>query len=190
MMHTERKCQGRSTRQGSLHTQRTAGGIYCRRQARMDRGRKQKGGIHLQCSVRQGTDENGRRGKDGIHKLLPRRNYEAHCDSSGTEERLYVGGDCYEAPALLVHVLCHTFKRKHRMKPAKLTFMKTLAMFFYNIKFCKAQSWVNFRNILYLSHILVGEIPPFWLPNLICGGIPKDTKKATNSQHFVYELVG
>ncbi|MBM6714711.1 hypothetical protein H6A36_13210 [Phocaeicola coprocola] len=29
-------------------------------------------------------------------------NYEAHCDSSGTEERLYVGGDCYEAPALLV----------------------------------------------------------------------------------------
>lgn len=29
-------------------------------------------------------------------------NYEVHCDSSGTEERLYVGGDCYEAPALLV----------------------------------------------------------------------------------------
>ena len=29
-------------------------------------------------------------------------NYEAHCDSSGTEERLYVGGDCYEAPAILV----------------------------------------------------------------------------------------
>ena len=29
-------------------------------------------------------------------------NYEAHCDSSGTEERLFVGGDCYEAPALLV----------------------------------------------------------------------------------------
>lgn len=29
-------------------------------------------------------------------------NYEAHCDSSGTEERLYVGGDCYEALALLV----------------------------------------------------------------------------------------
>ncbi len=29
-------------------------------------------------------------------------NYEAHCDSSGTEERLYVGGDCYEAPALFV----------------------------------------------------------------------------------------
>ena len=88
------------------------------------------------------------------------------------------------------HGLCHTLKRKHRMKPAKLTLMKTLAIFFYNIKFCKAQSWVNFRNILYLSHILVGEFPPFWLPNLICGGIPKDTKKPTNSQHFVYELVG
>ena len=29
-------------------------------------------------------------------------NYEAHCDSSGTEERLYVGGDYYEAPAILV----------------------------------------------------------------------------------------
>ena len=29
-------------------------------------------------------------------------NYEVHCDSSGTEERLYVGGDCYEAPALFV----------------------------------------------------------------------------------------
>ena len=88
------------------------------------------------------------------------------------------------------HGLCHTLKRKHRMKPAKLTLMKTLAIFFYNIKFCKAQSRVNFRNILYLSHIFVGEFPPFWIPNLICGGIPKDTKKPTNSQHFVYELVG
>ena len=29
-------------------------------------------------------------------------NYEVHCDSSGTEERLYVGGGCYEAPALFV----------------------------------------------------------------------------------------
>ena len=36
----------------------------------------------------------------------------------------------------------------------------------------------------------VGKFPPFWLPNLICGGIPKDTKKPTNSQHFMYELVG
>ena len=84
----------------------------------------------------------------------------------------------------------HMLKRKDRMKSAKLTLMKTLAIFFQNIKFCKAQNWVNFRNILYLSHILVGEFPPFWLPNLIFGGIPKDTKKPTNSKGFVYELVG
>jgi hypothetical protein len=32
--------------------------------------------------------------------------------------------------------------------------------------------------------------PPFWLPNLIFGGISKDTKKPTNSQYIVYELVG
>ena len=76
------------------------------------------------------------------------------------------------------------------MKPAKLTFFKTLAIFFQNIKFCEAQSRVNFRNILYLSHILVGKFPPFWLSNLIFGGIPKDTKKPANSQYFVYELVG
>ena len=67
------------------------------------------------------------------------------------------------------HNLCHTLKREHRMKSAKLTLMKTLAIFFYNIKFCKAQSRVNFRNILYLSHIFVGEFPPFWLLNLIWG---------------------
>ena len=66
----------------------------------------------------------------------------------------------------------------------------TAYIFFYNIKFCKAESRVNFRNILYLSHIFVGEFPPFWIPNLICGGIPKDTKKPANSQYFVYELVG
>ena len=76
------------------------------------------------------------------------------------------------------------------MKPAKLTLMKTLAVFFQNIKFCKAQSRVNFRNILYLSHILVWEFPPFWLPNLKFGEMPKDTKKPTNSQCFMYELVG
>ena len=39
---------------------------------------------------------------------------------------------------------CHTLKRKHRVKPAKLTLVKTLAVFFQNIKFCKAQSRVNF----------------------------------------------
>ena len=50
---------------------------------------------------------------------------------------------------------CHAFKREHWVKPAKLTLIKTFAVFFQNIKFCKAQSWVNFGNILYLSHILV-----------------------------------
>ena len=54
----------------------------------------------------------------------------------------------------------HTLKRKDRMKSAKLTLMKTLAIFFQNIKFCKAQNWVNFRNILYLSHILRWGISP------------------------------
>ena len=39
---------------------------------------------------------------------------------------------------------CHTFKRKDRMKLAKLTLIKTLAVFFQNIKFCKTQSRVNF----------------------------------------------
>ncbi|RGR89154.1 hypothetical protein DWY20_14275 [Phocaeicola coprocola] len=68
--------------------------------------------------------------------------------------------------------------------------IKTLAIFFQNIKFCKAQSRVNFRNILYLSHILVWIFPPFGLPNLIFGGIPKDTKKPTNLQNIMYELVG
>ena len=90
----------------------------------------------------------------------------------------------------LVHGRPRLLNLKDRMKSAKLTLMKTLAIFFQNIKFCKAQNWVNFRNILYLSHILVGEFPPFWLPNLIFGGIPKDTKKPTNSKGFVYELVG
>ena len=41
-------------------------------------------------------------GKTVYTKYYLGGNYEAHCDSSGTEERLYVGGDCYEAPALLV----------------------------------------------------------------------------------------
>lgn len=44
--------------------------------------------------------------------------------------------------------------------------MKTLMVFLQNIKFCKAQSMMNFRNILYLSHILGGAFPQFWLPNL------------------------
>ena len=55
------------------------------------------------------------------------------------------------------------------MKPAKLTLIKTLATFFQNIKFCKAQSWVNFRNILYFSHIFLGGFPPFWPSTLIFG---------------------
>ena len=41
-------------------------------------------------------------GKTVYTRYYPGGNYEAHCNSSGTEERLYVGGDCYEALALLV----------------------------------------------------------------------------------------
>ena len=47
----------------------------------------------------------------------------------------------------------HTLKWKDLMRPAKPTFIETLAAFFQNIKnikFCKAQSRVNFRNILIL----------------------------------------
>ena len=32
---------------------------------------------------------------------------------------------------------------------------------------------------------VVWIFPPFWPSNLIFGGIPKDTKKPTNSQYFV-----
>ena len=42
------------------------------------------------------------------------------------------------------HSLCHTLKRKYRMKPAKLTLIKTFTVSFQNIKFCKPQSRVNF----------------------------------------------
>jgi len=88
-----------------------------------------------------------------------------------------------QAPVRQAGGFCHTFKRKDRMKLAKLTLIKTLAVFFQNIKFCKTQSRVNFWNIHYLCHILLVWIfPPFWPSNLIFGGIPKDTKKPTNSQ--------
>ena len=87
-------------------------------------------------------------------------------------------------------MLSVSYTHLYGMKPAKLTLLKTFAVFFQNIKFCEAQSWVNFEDILYLSHILVGEFAPFCSSNLICGGIPKDTKKSANSQYFVYEIVG
>ena len=48
------------------------------------------------------------------------------------------------APVRQAGGFCHTFKRKDRMKLAKLTLIKTLAVFFQNIKFCKTQSRVNF----------------------------------------------
>ena len=38
------------------------------------------------------------------------------------------------------HGFCHKFKREHWMKSAKLTLIKTHAIFFQNIKFCKAQT--------------------------------------------------
>ena len=49
-----------------------------------------------------------------------------------------------QAPGRQACGFCHTFKRKDRMKLAKLTLIKTLAVFFQNIKFCKTQSRVNF----------------------------------------------
>ena len=94
----------------------------------------------------------------------------------------------------LYHLYCH-FSMFSRILFSNtsvwyVVIKKTLAVFFQNIKFCKAPNTVNFRNILYLNHFFVGEFPPFWPSNLISGEIPKDTKKTTNSQHFVYELVG
>ena len=74
--------------------------------------------------------------------------------------------------------------------PAKPSLIKTIAIFFQNIKFCKTQNRLKSRNILYISHIFVRGFLPFWLSNLIFGGIPKDTKKPSDSQRFVYELVG
>ena len=104
--------------------------------------------------------------------------------------QLLVGESTAQVPVRQACGFCHIIKRKQRMKPTKLTLMKTLAIVFQNIKFWKTQSRVNSWNILYLHHILVWIFPPFWPSNLIFGGIPKDTKKPTNSQYFVYELVG
>ena len=39
---------------------------------------------------------------------------------------------------------CYTVKQKHGVKPAKLTLIKTIMIFFQNIKFCKTQSGVDF----------------------------------------------
>lgn len=99
----------------------------------------------------------------------------------------YLCGRTETIPPLLVglwkaYLFNYTLKRKHRMKAAKFTLMKTLTIFFQNIEFCKAQSRMNFWNLLYLRHILVGIFPPFWQSNRIFGGISKDTKKPINSQ--------
>ena len=48
-----------------------------------------------------------------------------------------------QAPVRQACGFCHKFKRKDRMKSAKLTLMKTLAIVFQNIKFWKTQSRVN-----------------------------------------------
>ena len=60
---------------------------------------------------------------------------------------LCAGTEYIPAPQMLVrqaHSLCYMLKWKYRMKPAKLTLMKTFAVSFQNIKFCKPQSRVNF----------------------------------------------
>jgi len=51
-------------------------------------------------------------------------------------------------------------------------------------------SYAIYCSIPYLSHILVRIFLPFGLPNLIFGGISKDTKKPTDPQCFKYESVG
>ena len=89
---------------------------------------------------------------------------------------------CSDRPAAFA-----AFKREQRSLPSSL--IKTLR-YFQNIKFCKAQSWVNFLEIFcILAHILVRNFH-FGCHKLNFGGIPKDTKKPANSQNFVYELVG
>jgi hypothetical protein len=60
------------------------------------------------------------------------------------------------------------------MKSAKLTSIN--AIFFQNIKFCKASNKVISKIFCILNHILVGEFPPFGLPNLICGEYLKAQK--------------
>ena len=81
-------------------------------------------------------------------------------------------------------MLTATYRFNKRIATATIRFIVTVAIVVY-----KGSIPVVYR-MLTLRHILVGVFPPFWLPNLICGGIPKDTKKPTNSQYFVYELVG
>ena len=97
-----------------------------------------------------------------------------------------------QAPVRQAGGFCHTFKRKDRMKLAKLTLIKTLRYFSQNIKFCKTQSRGEFlKYSLSLPYLISLDISPrFGRQTLFSGGIPKDTKKPTNSQYFVYELVG
>jgi len=57
--------------------------------------------------------------------------------------QLLVGESTAQVPVRQACGFCHIIKRKHRMKPAKLTLMKTLAIVFQNIKFWKTQSRVN-----------------------------------------------
>ena len=91
------------TGKGSLHTQRTTGRdiLPQTEPAWIEEGnRKAEFTYNAQFDrVRMRMTEEG---KTVYTKYYLGGNYEAHCDSSGTEERLYVGGDCYEAPALLV----------------------------------------------------------------------------------------
>lgn len=79
---------------------------------------------------------------------------------------------------------CHTARRKHGMKPAGLTFIKALAVFFRNIRLCKAQSMADSGSIPYLGPVFGLERLSllFWLPYPVCGGIPEDTRKPTDPQ--------
>lgn len=60
------------------------------------------------------------------------------------------------------------------MKSAKLTSIN--AIFFQNIKFCKASNKVISKIFCILNHILVGEFPPIWAAQPYLRGILKGTK--------------
>ena len=51
---------------------------------------------------------------------------------------------CDLVAVLTADCFCNAIKQKKRIKLVNLTLIKTLAIFFQNIKFCKVQSRVNF----------------------------------------------
>ena len=71
-------------------------------------------------------------------------------------------------------------KWKEGMKCGKVSVMKSVRIFLYNMKLCKGECWVNLGNILYVRDMLVGKFGGFWVGKVILGGIGKDRKKGSN----------